>query len=80
MDYPLSVCLSGVQGRIGQKREDMPWIETEFDEEFRQWIIDFPQQRLPQVYALLNQYRQGRTVVIFHSRQEAQEYLDHFPG
>ena len=80
LDYPLSVCLSGVQGRIGQKREDMPWIETEFDTEFRQWIIDFPQQRLPQVYALLNQYRQGRTVVIFHSRQEAQEYLDHFPG
>ena len=35
LDYPLEVCLAGVKGRIGNEREDMPWIEYEFDEEFR---------------------------------------------
>ena len=42
MDYPLETCLSGAESRIGKKREDMPWVESEFDEEFKQWIIDFP--------------------------------------
>ena len=27
LDYPLEVCLAGVKGRIGNEREDMPWIE-----------------------------------------------------
>lgn len=34
LDYPVELCLSGVQARIGKKREDMCWIESEFDEEF----------------------------------------------
>ena len=41
MDYPLEVCLLGAESRIGKKREDLPWIETDFDEEFKRWIIDF---------------------------------------
>ena len=41
LDYPLEVCLEGAAGRIGKKREDLPWLETELDEEFRQYIIDF---------------------------------------
>jgi hypothetical protein len=39
-----------VKGRIGKKRVDMPWIEEEFDEEFRQWILDFPETELPKIY------------------------------
>jgi len=42
LDFPLEVCLLGAKSRIGKKREDLPWVETEFDEEFRQWIMDFP--------------------------------------
>lgn len=41
LDYPLEICLEGAKARIGTVREDMPWVETEFDEEFRQWILDF---------------------------------------
>lgn len=36
LDLPLEVCLSSVEGRVGQAREDMPWVEEEFDPEFRQ--------------------------------------------
>lgn len=38
LDFPLEVCLAGAAARVGAKREDMPWVEEEFDEEFRQWI------------------------------------------
>ena len=31
LDYPLDVCLGGIQSRLGAPREDMPWIETEPD-------------------------------------------------
>ena len=76
LDYPLEVCLVSVENRIGQKRDDMPWIETEFDPEFRQWIVNFQQKQLPQIYELLEKYLRQKDIVIFKSRQEADDYLD----
>lgn len=76
LDYPLEVCLAGVKGRIGKKREDMPWVEEEFDEEFRQWILNFPETELPKTYELLEQYGEGKEIHIFHSREDANQYLD----
>lgn len=75
LDYPLEICLASAQSRIGKKREDLPWIETEFDEEFKQWILDFSENQLPPIYDLLDKYRAGRDIIIFKSRQEAEEYL-----
>ena len=74
LDFPLELCLAGAAARVGKKREDMPWTEEEFDEEFRQYIVDFQTDQLPEVYAFLEQYKEKRTV-IFRSREEAQEYL-----
>ncbi len=76
MDYPLEVCILGAQSRIGKKREDLPWVESEFDEEFKQWIIDFPKNQLPRIYELLSQYRESSNIIIFRSRKEAEEYLE----
>ena len=76
LDLPLEVCLSSAKKRIGQAREDLPWVEQEFDPEFRQWIIEFPQNNLPQIYSLLEQYQNGKEIVIFRSRNEAGRYLD----
>lgn len=53
----------------------MPWIEQEFDEKFRQFIVSFPQNRLPQIYELLEQYGEGREIHVFHSREEAEHYF-----
>lgn len=75
LDYPLEICLAGAQSRIGKKREDLPWIETEFDEEFKQWILDFSENQLPPIYDLLDKYRAGRDIIIFKSRKEAEDYL-----
>lgn len=75
LDYPPEICLAGAKARIGTKREDMPWIETELDEEFRQWIVDFPVQKLPKIYQMLDIYK-DKNIVVFKSREEADLYLN----
>ena len=73
-DLPLDDCMSGVRDRIGKPREDMPWIETEFDEEFRKWILDFPAMQTPQINELLESF--NGNIVRFKSRKEADSYID----
>ena len=57
LDLPVHDCLAAAEARIGTPREDMPWVETELDEEFRQWILHFPQNELPAVYQLIDRYQ-----------------------
>ena len=78
MDYPVEVCLAGVQERVGVWHDDLPWVEETLDEEFRKFVEDFPTEQLPRIYGLVEQYREGRTVVILHSREEADAYLAEF--
>ena len=76
-DLPTKVCLESVKSRIGTKREDMPWVETEetFEGEFKQWIQEFSDESLPEIYQLLEKYK-DKEVVIFKSREEANFYLE----
>lgn len=78
LDYPTETCLEGARSRIGTRREDLPWVEEEFDPEFRQWIEDFGQDQLPEIYRLLDKYRGGREVYVFQSREEAAAWLQDF--
>ncbi len=75
LDIALDICLLGAQSRIGRKREDLPWIETEVDKEFRQSILDFPKIQLPEIYKLLKKYQTDKEIVIFHSHKETEDYL-----
>lgn len=75
LDFPLDICLAGATARVGTKREDMPWVEEELDEEFRQWIVDFPKEKLPEIYQMLDKYC-GKNIIIFKSRRETEEYLN----
>ncbi len=74
-DLPVEECLAGVESRRGRPREDMPWVETEEDPEFTQWIRSFPTEKLPRTYELLEKYREGREIHIFHTRAEAWDWL-----
>ncbi len=74
-DLPLEQCLEGAAARVGQVREDLPWVETEFDADFRQYIMDFPKDQLPVIYRLIDRYRGSRTITIFHSREEADAWI-----
>ena len=74
-DYPLEVCLSGAESRIGKKRDDLPWVEEKLDDEFKQVIINFSKEKLPQIYELLEKYKDSKRIVIFKSREEANDYI-----
>ena len=76
-DLPVDQCLEGAASRIGVKRDDLPWIENEFDPEFRQYILDFPKEQIPGIYELLEQYKDIRSITVFHSREEADGYSGH---
>ena len=75
-DLPTEVCLEGATERLGKRRYDMPWIDTELDSKLRQEIESFAEKKLPIVYNLLEKYRQNREIVIFKSREEADKYLN----
>lgn len=75
LDFPLETCLTGVESRIGKTREDMPWVETEFDEEFREWIIGFAKDKLPYIYKILKRYRRRRRIIVFKSREDVDNYI-----
>lgn len=75
LDYPLPVCLEGAAARVGKHREDMPWVETRFDPEFRQWIEDFPRTQRPAICALLARYAGEKQVIRFGGRDEAEAWL-----
>ncbi len=75
VDLPVEACIAGAQSRIGIKRSDLPWVEDSLDETFRQWILDFPRDQLPRIYALLETYREGRNIIVFHSHEEMDVFL-----
>lgn len=74
-DLPLEVCLAGAQARVGTKRIDMPWEETELSQEFLNYILSFSQQKLPRLLQLARQYSAQKQVVFFRSRQECDDFL-----
>ena len=79
LDYPVEVCLQGVQARFGKPREDIPWVETEEDPEFLQMIREFPEKTRPKILALREKYPEKRWIT-FSSREEADRYLEKIEG
>ncbi len=75
LDFPTEVCLDGAKSRIGKKRDDLPWIEEELDENFEQSIVNFSNEKLPQIYKLLDKYKIDHNIIIFKSRAEADNYI-----
>ena len=74
-DLPTDVCLGGAISRVGKPRVDMPWFDTELDPCLKNEIEQFKEEKLPEIYALLEKYKSGRTVVVFKSRDEADEFV-----
>ena len=77
-DLPTDVCIQGAIERIGKGRYDMPWLETEFDPEFRKFIEKFPIDTLPYIYELIERYKDSKQIIIFKSRQEADAFIERY--
>ena len=76
LDYPLEICIEGVNLRKGKKRTDMPWVEEsdEVDKELIEFIKNYDSNSRPKVIELLNKYN-DKNIFIFNSRNEADEFL-----
>lgn len=75
LDYDLETCLSGIASRMGKERPDLPWIETEPDEEFLDYVREFPVKQLASIREQLERCS-DRDIHVFHSRREAEDYLN----
>ena len=75
LDYPLNVCLDGVRERRGKPRLDMPWYETEEDEEFTEFIKAFEREQRPRILELLLTHS-NKTVFVLTSREQADQYFN----
>lgn len=74
LDLPVEVCLESVRARRGTVRPDMPWVETEEDPEFMEYIQTFPQQQRPKILELREKYGEKPWVVL-RSRGQMDAYL-----
>ena len=74
LDYSLDVCLEGIRARRGKPRSDMPWLETEEDAEFIEFIKGFQARQRPLVLALLEKYR-SKNIIVLRSRAQADLFL-----
>lgn len=75
LDYPLALCISGIQSRKGRKRSDMPCTTLENEDyKFMEFVNQYNSVSRPVVIELLNKYAHKR-IVIFKDRGEASEFL-----
>lgn len=72
-DIPVDICLTGAIERLNHERVDMPWHDTELNEDFCQWILDFPKDRLPLIEEILSHY--SGSVYRFSTREQADEFI-----
>ena len=75
LDYPLDVCLDGIKERREKPRSDMPWIETEEDAEFIEFIKNYNEQQKPKVLELLKKYS-DKNIIVLESREQADAFLN----
>ena len=75
LDYPLDICLEGIKERRGKTRSDMPWIETEEDAEFIEFIKSYNEQQKPKVLELLEKHR-DKNIIIFKSREQSDAFIN----
>ena len=74
-DLATEICLQGAAERLGQGRYDMPWTDSELDPRFKEKIERFAVEDLPIIYNLLDKYGQNKKIVIFNSREDADNLI-----
>ena len=76
LDYPPELCLAGAQERKGKARPDLPWVESNDldDSEFMEYIRKFHELNRPTILSLLEKYS-DKEIIIFHSREDAEIFL-----
>ena len=76
LDYPLEVCLEGKRSRRGKQRPDIPWVESEYDEqdEYIEYVRNYGIQNNQDLLRLFLKYN-DKNIHIFRNRDEAAKFL-----
>ena len=74
LDFPKELCIKGIMERFGKPRSDMPWIETEEDAEFMEYIKSFNEQSRPAIIKLLEKYCE-KNIFVLKNREEADAFI-----
>ena len=75
LDFQLEVCLDGVESRLGKVRKDIPFIDYEFDPEFKDWIYNWFSDKRPHLLELLERYKGDKEIIILHDRKEIDQLI-----
>lgn len=75
LDFPVDLCLKGIEERRGKVRPDLPWVEEEEDPEFTEFVRRFPMETRPVILELLERY-DHKEIHTFTSREAANDYLN----
>ena len=75
-DLPTEVCLQGAIDRLGKERYDVPWVDRELDPKFREEIECFANNKLPEIFNLLEKHGQNKNIVVFKTREESDKFID----
>ena len=74
LDYSKEICLEGIAARRGKARADIPWIDSEDDPEFIEFIKNFNEKQKTEILKLLERYK-DKNVIIFNTREDENAYL-----
>ena len=74
LDYPTEVCIEGIKSRVGKKRDDIPWVEDELDNDFLKFVETFRTETKSQIESLLEKYNYKR-LYRFSCRDDMNKYL-----
>ena len=69
--------MDGITERVGKYRSDIPWTEQELDPELVDMVKNYDKVKKPLLLSLLEKY-QDKDIVVFHTREEAEAYLESF--
>lgn len=74
LDYGEAVCMEGIRARVGLARPDMPWTADSLAPELVEMVENYGTEVRPKLLALLQAYPVPQRL-IFHTREEAEEWL-----
>ena len=79
-DIPYEICKQGIEKRQGIKRDDMPWYSFQIDTDLLNEVKHYIPQQRPKVERLLDKFRYSKEIIIFKTREEAEEWLTKIPS
>lgn len=74
LDYDEKTCLEGAAARLGHKRPDLPWVETELSPELAAHIHAYATKTRPKLLSLLAAHP-DKALIAFKTRSDADAWL-----